>query len=227
MKNSQFEPLRDYRELSAEEMLERSRQFLDRMYLRRTVRQFSDRPVAREVIENCIRTAATSPSGANMQPWHFVVVSDDSIKRRIREAAELEESKFYHEVAPQEWLDALAPIGTDEHKPFLEVAPYLIVVMAQSYSVDADQNKAKHYYVSESVGIATGFFDCVRTQRRSCVTDSHAQPDGVPKWSPAPSQKRTAVLDIGGWISCLGCRCASAPAKRVQRSCDVCVVRHR
>ncbi|MBA2259560.1 MAG: nitroreductase family protein [Acidobacteria bacterium] len=123
---------------------------------RRTVRDFSPRPVPRDVIEDCLRAAGTAPSGANLQPWHFVVVGDPEIKRTICLGAEKEEYEFYHHKAPQEWLDALAPLGTDEHKTFLETAPYLIVIFAQSYGVLPDGRKVKHYYAQESVGIATG-----------------------------------------------------------------------
>jgi len=123
---------------------------------RRTVRDFSNRHVPREVVEDCLRAAGTAPNGANMQPWHFVVVSDPDIKRRIRVEAEKEEYDFYHHKAPQEWLDALAPLGTNEHKPFLETAPYLITIFAQTYGVLPDGRKVKHYYAQESVGIAAG-----------------------------------------------------------------------
>lgn len=137
-------------------MLRRAAEFRQQMQHRRTVRYFSDRPVPREVIEDCLLAAGTAPSGANLQPWHFVVVSDPAIKHRIRVEAEQEEHEFYTRKAPQEWLDALAPLGTDEHKPFLETAPCLIVVFAQSYGVLLDGRKVKNYYVQESVGIATG-----------------------------------------------------------------------
>lgn len=137
-------------------MLRRAKEFRQQMQRRRTVRYFSDQPVPREVIEDCLLAAGTAPSGANLQPWHFVVVSDPAIKHRIRVEAEQEEHEFYTRKAPQEWLDALAPLGTDEHKPFLEIAPYLIVVFAQSYGVLADGRRVKNYYVQESVGIATG-----------------------------------------------------------------------
>jgi iodotyrosine deiodinase len=145
-----------YHEYGEEEMIRRSQAFYDLMRGRRTVRDFSNRVVPREVIENCLRTAGSAPNGANMQPWHFVVVNDPVIKRAIREGAEEEERKFYSQRATPEWLEALAPLGTDEHKPFLETAPYLIVIFAQSYGVDADGKKIRHYYVQESVGIATG-----------------------------------------------------------------------
>lgn len=137
-------------------MKRRAAEFYEEIRRRRTVREFSDRPVPREVIEDCLRAAGTAPSGANMQPWHFVVVSDPAVKRKIRVGAEKEEYDFYHHKAPQEWLDALAPLGTNEHKPFLEDAPCLIVILAETHGVLPDGRKVKHYYAQESVGIATG-----------------------------------------------------------------------
>lgn len=151
-----FEPLSMHREYSPEDMRARAGTFADDLHRRRTVRHFSTRPVAREVIEDCVRAAGSAPSGANMQPWHFVIVSDPDTKRRIREAAEVEERQFYNGRAPQEWLDALAPLGTDEQKPFLEDAPYLIVIFGQLFHQLPDGRRVKHYYVQESVGIATG-----------------------------------------------------------------------
>ena len=151
-----FEPHSSYRQYPVEEMQKRSKEFLKEIVRRRTVRDFSEEPVPRDIIENCIKAAGSSPSGANHQPWHFVVVTDPDIKTDIRKAAEEEERLLYNERAPNEWLEALAPLGTDENKPFLEIAPYLIVVFAESYSLDTDDNKIKNYYVSESVGIATG-----------------------------------------------------------------------
>lgn len=126
------------------------------MATRRTIRDFSPLPVRREVIEHCLRAAATAPSGANMQPWHFVAVSDAELKRRIRIAAEKEEEEFYQRRAPAEWLEALAALGTDSHKPFLETAPWLIAIFSQPYRLNADGTRMKHYYAAESVGIATG-----------------------------------------------------------------------
>ncbi len=151
-----FEPLAGYREYPPEEMSRRSAEFHDAMRRRRTIRDFSSRSVPRAVIENCLRAAGAAPSGANMQPWHFAVVSDPLLKTQIRQAAEEEEREFYQQRAPDEWLAALAPFGTDEHKPFLETAPYLIAIFAQTYGVHVDGRKIKHYYVQESVGIATG-----------------------------------------------------------------------
>jgi nitroreductase len=151
-----FIPLTGYREYSVEEMKERAASFLEELRRRRTVRHFADRPVPREVIEDCLRAAATAPSGANRQPWYFVVLSDPALKRQIREAAEAEEREFYTHRAPQEWLDALAPLGTDATKDFLETAPYLIVIFSQRYGWLPDGRVVKHYYAQESVGIATG-----------------------------------------------------------------------
>lgn len=151
------EPLPAYREYPAAEMIDRARAFHADLARRRTVRDFDARPVPREVIEHCLRSAGTAPSGANQQPWFFSVVTDAARKRRIREAAEKEEREFYGGKAPQEWLDALAPLGTDPDKPFLEEAPLLIAIFAQKYGVRPDGSRFSHYYVPESVGIATGF----------------------------------------------------------------------
>jgi nitroreductase len=156
MAEAVFHPLRTYREFSPEQMELRAREFREEMLRRRTVRQFSARPVPRSVIEDCVLVAGSAPSGANMQPWHFVVVQDPDLKRLIRNEAEIEERAFYQGRASEEWLAALAPLGTDENKPYLEDAPYLIVVFAQTYGLTPEGGKVKNYYVSESVGIATG-----------------------------------------------------------------------
>ena len=152
----QFEALAHYHERPLDEMRRRVEEFHAEIRRRRSVRDFSPRPVPRDIIEQAVRAAGTAPSGANMQPWHFVAVMDPELKRRIREGAEEEERAFYHGRAPREWLDALAPLGTDEHKPFLEIAPCVIVVFALSYGVLPDGRKVKNYYVQESVGIAVG-----------------------------------------------------------------------
>lgn len=152
-----FRPLSEtWREVGPEEGLRRARAFRDAMRRRRTVRDFSERDVPRELLEACVQAAGTAPNGANRQPWHFVAVSDPETKRRIRGAAEEEERAFYEDRAPDEWLEALRPLGTGPEKPFLETAPWLIAVFAESYSLDADGEKVKNYYVQESVGIATG-----------------------------------------------------------------------
>ncbi len=151
-----FIPLTTYREYPVEEMQLRANLFYEEMRRRRTIREFSDRPVPREVVEKCLLAAGTAPNGANRQPWHFVVVSDPAVKREIRIAAEREEKIFYQERAPRDWLEALAPLGTDEHKPYLEAAPYLIAIFAQNYEITSGGETIKNYYVTESVGIATG-----------------------------------------------------------------------
>lgn len=139
-----------------EEMLEAARAFYAEVRTRRSVRDFSDKPVARAVIENALLAAGTAPNGANMQPWYFVAVSEPELKSRIRKAAEEEEKAFYEHRASDEWLEALAPLGTDHHKPFLETAPWLIVVFLRKFSYAKDGRRLKNYYTSESVGIACG-----------------------------------------------------------------------
>jgi nitroreductase len=151
-----WEPLTGYREISDAESLSRAREFHVSMKRRRTVREYRDRQVPTEVIEACLATATTAPSGANLQPWHFAVIADAAKRKSLRAAAEDEEREFYRRRAPQEWLDALAPLGTDANKPFLERAT-LIAIFAQRHGRLADGRKVKHYYVQESVGIATGF----------------------------------------------------------------------
>jgi iodotyrosine deiodinase len=137
-------------------MQERAWAFCEELQRRRTIRTFSTRPVPREIIEECIRAAGTAPNGANMQPWHFVVVSDPGVKKHIRAGAEEEEREFYERRASEEWLEVLAPLGTDWRKPFLEEAPYLIVIFGLSNTILPDGSKRKNYYVTESVGIAAG-----------------------------------------------------------------------
>ncbi len=157
MTAGQFHPYTTYQEYPVAEMQRRAEAFYAEIRRRRSVRAFSDRPVPRAIIETCIAAAGTAPNGANLQPWHFVAVSDPTVKQQIRVAAEEEERAFYQGRAPQDWLETLAPLGTDEHKPFLEIAPWLIAIFAQPYGLAADGRKVKHYYVTESVGIATGF----------------------------------------------------------------------
>ena len=151
-------PLPGYVEYPPAEMLARAREFADAMHRRRTVREFSPRPVPRELIEECLRAATSAPSGANQQPWRFVAVSDPATKRRIREGAEAEEREFYAHRAPPDWLEAIAPLGTDPDKPFLEIAPWLVAVFIRRFDRRADGRKMKHYYTDESVGLATGLF---------------------------------------------------------------------
>ncbi|WP_432255297.1 nitroreductase family protein [Limimaricola sp. AA108-03] len=150
-------PLPDRREMTDAAMVEAARTHFDAMATRHSVREFCDRHVPREVIETAIATAGRAPSGANQQPWHFVAISDPDMKARIRAAAEEEERAFYGGGAPDEWIAALEPIGTGASKPHLEVAPWLIVVFAQRWGTRPDGSRYKHYYVPESVGLATGF----------------------------------------------------------------------
>jgi iodotyrosine deiodinase len=156
MNNYPTIPLPNYEEYPLEEMRERLAAFYAAVDRRRTVREFSDRPVPRDIIETALRAANTAPSGANLQPWHFAVVSGQETKKRIREAAEAEEREFYEHRASPEWLAALEPLGTDSSKPFLETAPYLIAVFLQKFGSLEDGRKVKHYYPAESTGLATG-----------------------------------------------------------------------
>ena len=149
-------PLNKYREFPVEEMRQRLSEFYEDIDRRRTVREFSDRPVPRDIIETALKAANTAPSGANLQPWHFAVVSGLATKKKIRVAAEAEEREFYEHRASEEWLAALEPLGTDDKKPFLEMAPYLIAVFLQKFGELPDGRKVKHYYPAESTGLATG-----------------------------------------------------------------------
>ncbi len=155
-KKVNFVPLSGYHEYPVDEMRARAAGFYADLLRRRTVRDFSDRSIPREIIEQCLLAAGTAPNGGNVQPWRFVVVSNPELKRVIREGAEREDHEFYTRRAPREWLDVLAPLGTNPAKPFLEKAPYLIVIFAHTYGVLPDGARVKHYYTAESVGIATG-----------------------------------------------------------------------
>ncbi|RYG92340.1 nitroreductase family protein [Loktanella sp. IMCC34160] len=150
-------PLPDRANLTDDEMIAAARAFYDQMKKRHSVRDFCDRPVPRQVIEDCVRTAGSAPSGANHQPWHFVAISNPAIKAQIRAAAEEEEKKFYEGGGGDEWIKALEPIGTNADKPHLDIAPWLIVIFAQRWGEFDDGTRYKNYYVPESTGIATGF----------------------------------------------------------------------
>lgn len=184
MSQGKFIPLAGYIELPEAEMKGRSEAFYRELDRRRTVREFDSRPVPREVIENCIRTAGTAPSGANLQPWKFVVVSDPDMRRRIRIGAEEEEREFYHHRAPKEWLEALEPLGTDHEKPFLETAPVLIAVFGEMYGKGKDGGKRKHYYTVESVGLATGML-IAAVHRAGLVSLTH---------TPSPMKFLNSIL---------------------------------
>jgi len=166
-------------------MRERADAFLASVRSRRSIRTFSPEPIPVGVVETCIEAAGTAPNGANRQPWHFVVITDPAVKRRIRQAAEEEERAFYGGRAPEEWLDALAHLGTDEHKPFLEEAPVLVAIFAESYEVRPDGTKVKNYYVTESVGIATGIL-ITALHRSGLATLTH---------TPSPMGFLNEILD--------------------------------
>ena len=196
-----FEPLPGYREYPAAEMEARSRAFAAEMQRRRTTRHFSDRPVPRAVIEACIEAAGTAPSGAHLQPWHFVVVSDPALKHDIRMAAERAEQEFYA-TAPPEWLAALAPLGTDAHKPYLETAPYLIAVFAERYGLTAGGERRPHYYVNESVGIATGFLLAALHHAGLAALTHTPNPMGfLAELLGRPANERPVMLIVTGYPS--------------------------
>lgn len=195
----EWEPLPDYRSYPTAEMAARASDFHANLVRRRTVRDFDSRPVPREVIESCLLAAGTAPSGANLQPWHFAVIENAEAKKRIRIAAEEEERAFYSGRAPKEWLEALAPLGTDAEKPFLEEAPLLVAIFAQKSGTRPDGRTVKHYYVPESVGIATGFL-ILALHDAGLVTLTHTPSPmgflneicGRPAW-----EKPTILLVVG------------------------------
>jgi iodotyrosine deiodinase len=196
---ARFEPLPGYREYPPAEMEARAAAFAAEMRRRRTTRHFSDREVPRAVIEHCLQAAGTAPSGAHQQPWHFVVIADPSLKRRIRAAAEDAEREFYAS-APAEWLAALAPLGTDAVKPYLETAPYLIAVFAERYGLAADGTKSTHYYVSESVGIATGFLLAALHHAGLAALTHTPSPMGfLARVLERPANERAVMLVVTGY----------------------------
>jgi iodotyrosine deiodinase len=199
MTDPRFIPVPKIDNRSDEELLQRAREFYETMNRRRTVRDYSDRPVPRDVVECCLRAASTAPSGANLQPWHFVAVSDPATKHEIRRAAEIEEKEFYEHRAPKAWLEALAPLGTDSSKPFLETAPWLIAVFAQPFRILADGTRSPTYYAIESVGIATGL---LITAIHSCglvaLTHTPSPMGFLNKILERPSYEKPFVLLIVG-----------------------------
>ena len=174
--------------------------FQKSMKSRRTVREFSAIPVPRDIIESCIATAGGAPSGANQQPWHFVAISDPATKTAIRHAAEAEERSFYAGRAGEEWLDALAHLGTDAHKPFLEEAPWLIVAFAKRWGEDAKNNRVKHYYVPESIGIACGFLIAALHQAGlASLTHTPAPMKFLNKICGRPGAEKPVILFVVGY----------------------------
>ena len=193
-------PLRDYREYPIAEMRERLRTFYDEVDRRRTVREFSDRPVPRDIIETALLAANTAPSGANLQPWHFAAVGDAAIKQRIRKAAEVEEREFYEHRASPEWLAALEPLGTDEHKPFLETAPWLIAVFLQKFGELPDGRKVKHYYPTESTGLATGLLiTALHTAGLATLTHTPSPMRFLNEILGRPKSERPFLLLVAGY----------------------------
>jgi iodotyrosine deiodinase len=201
-----LEPLPAYREYPPEQMRERAREFHADIARRRSVREFDRRDVPRNVIEHCLLAAGTAPSGANQQPWFFSVITDPARKRAIRQAAEQEEREFYAGRAPQEWLDALAPLGTDPNKPFLEDAPVLIAIFAQKYGVDSNGKKFSHYYVPESVGIATGFLIAALHHAGLATLTHTPSPMGfLNRICGRPASEKPSILLVVGYPA-PGCR---------------------
>lgn len=178
-------PFKQYREYPVDEMRQRVGDFYENIDRRRTVREFSDRAVPLDIIETALKVANTAPSGANLQPWHFVIISGPETKRKIREAAEVEEREFYEHRATEEWLAAVEPLGTDEHKPFLEKAPYLIAIFLQKFGYLPDGRKVKHYYPVESTGLATGML----------ITALHEAGLATLTHTPSPMKFLNEILD--------------------------------
>lgn len=200
MTEPSFIPLPAYRRYPEEEMLARARAFMQDLARRRSVRRFSDEAVSREVLEACLRAASSAPSGAHRQPWHFVVVGDPQRKRRIREAAEEEERTFYRERAPEEWLEALAPLGTGEEKPFLETAPWLVAIFAERFRVAPDGSRTPNYYVTESVGIATGMLiTALHHAGLACLTHTPSPMGFLNELLERPESERPFLLLVVGY----------------------------
>jgi len=200
MSGQELRPLAAYTEFTPEEMAARARAFRLEMSQRRSVRDYSDRPVARALIEDCLRAAGSAPSGANQQPWHFVAISDPAIKQQIRLAAEAEEREFYRHRAPDDWLAALAPLGTGPEKPFLEVAPWLIAIFEQRWGYDVAGAKVKHYYPRESVGIATGLLiAALHHAGLATLTHTPSPMKFLNRILGRPSQERPFLLLVTGY----------------------------
>ena len=195
-----FIPLSTFKEYPIEEMRERLAAFYADASRRRTVREFSSRPVPRDIIENAVRAAGTAPSGANLQPWHFVVVTGAETKKRIRIAAEAEEREFYEHRASEEWLAALEPLGTDTNKPFLETAPYLIAVFLQKFGRLPDGRKVKHYYPVESTGLAAGILiTALHRAGLACLTHTPSPMGFLNEILDRPKSERPFLLLVTGY----------------------------
>ena len=190
----------DFQRLPLEQMLERAVDFRSEMARRRTVRDFASDPVPREIIAQCIAVAGCAPSGANQQPWHFVAVADPAVKKAIREAAEIEEREFYERRATDGWREALAPLGTDADKPFLEVAPWLIAVFYEAYGYGPDGGKQRRYYPADSTGIATGFLVAALHHAGLATLTHTPSPMGfLNRILGRPDNERPFVLLVSGY----------------------------
>mgnify|MGYP005628632073 FL=1 len=206
-------PLVSKTQLTAAEGLLASGQYLKTMSSRRTVRQFSDQPVPKDIIDTAIRAAGTAPSGANHQPWHFVCIRDPNIKREIRLAAEAEERAFYAGKAGDNWLQDIGPLGTDAQKPFLETAPWLIAIFSERYGLDANGSKRKNYYISESVGIATGFLiSALHTAGLATLTHTPSPMKFLNTILKRPANERPFILMVVGY---------AAPNAKVPRAATI------
>lgn len=196
----EYVPLEGYKRLSENDMLKRAEEVRAVLSTRRTIRDFAPDPVPRALIESCIRAAGTAPSGANHQPWHFVAISDPEVKRKIRLAAEEEERAFYTEKASEEWLGALHPLGTDDQKPFLETAPWLIAVFAQRRGGVRAGDNNKNYYVTESVGLATGMLiTALHTAGLGTLTHTPAPMGFLTEICARPKTEKPFVLMVVGY----------------------------
>ena len=193
-------PLNDFIEYSPAEMLARSEQFYKDIKRRHSIRQFSDRPVAKIIIENCIKAAGTAPNGANQQPWHFVAIHSQDVKTRVREQAEAHERRFYEGRGGDDWLGALKPLGTDANKPYLQQAPWLIAVFSQKNTEQEDGNKQSNYYVHESLGIATGFLiNALHHSGLATLTHTPKPMSFLSKICHRPDNERPYMLLIVGY----------------------------
>jgi nitroreductase len=200
MEQHHFRPWREYEEFPPDEMRRRAAAFSADLRRRRTIRDFSDRPVPRSIIADCLLAAGSAPSGANMQPWHFAAVADPAVKRRIRVAAEEEERHFYEHRASETWLEALAPLGTDANKPFLEVAPWLIAVFEARWGHAPDGERMKHYYPTESVGIATGMLiAALHTAGLATLTHTPSPMKFLSEILGRPKNERPFLLLVTGY----------------------------
>ena len=200
MAEAKFVPLTTYREYPLPEMMERAMSFNREVQRRRTVREFTNRPVPREIIEQCVLAGGSAPSGAALQPWHFVVIGDPAVKSTIRAEAEREEQDFYAGRAPQEWLDALAPLGTDARKPFLDIAPWLIAIFEKSHSIMDDGRRVKNYYAPQSTGIACGMLiTALHTAGLATLTHTPSPMSFLNQILGRPKDERPFLLLVAGY----------------------------